>query len=243
MKEFWGDLAVGYGGGVLLHLPDAVQGADAVVHPDAGREHHGRPGDLVHVAQLLPGHALPQLGHQPHPVQRHVVQVPGGLPQSAGTDVEPQATAAPSQPPEHVQHDHHVGRQQPQPQPQQHWHRQPHDHVVVGHQSPAGRRPGGRRPHYHQRHSPAGRRRQRQAHDADLRTTGNLFFSLSYLLNYSLVIHLNSFQIFFNFFFYFTIFLLFFYHFISIFLEFFFNFIFIHFNLIYSFSIFLLIFN
>lgn len=106
---------VGYGGSIFLHLSAALPPVHFVDHPNSGwgdavDEH----GDVLSRPQFLPRYALPQLGHQPDPLQRHVIQIPHSFPQSAGIDVgggraapPPEAAPSPPQPPVDFQHDDH----------------------------------------------------------------------------------------------------------------------------------------
>ena len=93
-------------GRLLLPVPAAISHIRAVDYSEqrrGGRTHRGR--GLLQRAQFLSHHALHQLGHQSHPVQRHVVQISVGLPESPRLFVAPQTAAAPPEPSEYVQHD------------------------------------------------------------------------------------------------------------------------------------------
>lgn len=82
-----------------------------MVHPDVGRRHSDDgTRDVLSRAQLLSSHVLPQFRHQSHSVQRHVIQIPYGLSQSLGIHLgwTSEAIVASPQPPEYIQHDHHV---------------------------------------------------------------------------------------------------------------------------------------
>lgn len=99
----------GRGGGELLRVPAAVP----YDHADA--RHRDPARRVLRRHQLLPHYGLPELGHQSHPLQFDVVEIPRRLP-------APVRPAAAHRPPGHrqqfvVEHDVLVG-QQPQPQPQ-----------------------------------------------------------------------------------------------------------------------------
>jgi len=102
-----GGAHAGYRGRVLLHVPVTVSGAHPVDHPGAARlQHHGaaRRQELLPAAVLQPHHAVHQLGAQPHPVQPHVVQVPGRVPAAVRPAPRPVGQPAPG-PQGHGDHD------------------------------------------------------------------------------------------------------------------------------------------
>lgn len=106
-----GGYHVGHRSGFLLHLSVAVPHFHAVGHPDARREDEDDEcWNLLSRSEFLSYHVLPQFGHQSDFVQRHVVQIPHGFPQSARTDLGRQAKtfAAPFKSTEYVQYDDDV---------------------------------------------------------------------------------------------------------------------------------------